>query len=98
MEFFCPSCGSSNKTNLLPGNVKKKVCHACQNEFTAGDNNRRLSFKNSIPKQLHDLHVFYREDGCPRFCIGNGRERYVLYVIAAIGLAAIIAAAIYAAS
>lgn len=94
MEFFCPSCGSSNKTNLGPGDAKKKVCHSCQEEFTASDNNRSLPFTNSAPAHS-SLHVFYRGDGRPRFSIGSNRERLLLYIIAAIGLAAIIAATIY---
>jgi|GEM_PF-3263441 len=95
MEFFCPSCGSSNKTNLPPGNAKKKICCTCHKEFEANDDNRLLSFKNSLP-DFNDLHVFYREDGHLRFRLGSKRELALLTVIAVIGLVAIVSAAIYA--
>jgi len=95
MEFFCPSCGNANRTNLPPGNAKKKVCSSCHREFVANDKNRLLSFKNSLP-DIKELHVFYRENGRLRFGFGSKREMLIIAVIALIGIFALASAAIYA--
>ena len=47
MEFFCPSCGSANKTNISTGKSKLKTCGNCQNDFLAGDNNRAVSMEST---------------------------------------------------
>lgn len=85
MEFFCPSCGSANKTNISTGKSKLKTCGNCQNDFLAGDNNRAVSMESTTTIKACP-HVFCHAEGVRRLWFGSALERGVFLGVVIAGM------------